>query len=233
MTAINTIRQSHAVHIVSDGAVCNDDGIILEIGPNAFPLPHIPAAVAIRGATHFVPFLIYRLCRDCGSFDELLAKIVGAALEVHISFPMMLGTLGFGNVAPDFDLVVAGWSAARGKPESYLVTSRPHEKQSQPGAGYRLVDLPDVLIAPTISEQQIKAVGWTVPKSADEFKPDRDGLKLLEAQRLSATLPNTELGSPRHYAVGGFVQLTTVSSHGIQIEILHRWPDKVGQRVGG
>jgi hypothetical protein len=122
MTAINTIRQSHTVHIVSDGAFCNDDGIILEIGPNAFPLPHIPAAVAIRGATHFLPFLIYRLCRDCGSFDELLSKIVGAALEVHISFPMMLGTLGFGNVTPDFDLVVVGWSAARGKPESYLVT---------------------------------------------------------------------------------------------------------------
>src|ERR1700680_914459 len=147
MTAINTIRQSHAVHILSDGAFCNDDGIILEIGPNAFPLPHFPAAVAIRGATHFLPFLIYRLCRDCGSFDELLSKVVGAALEVHISFPMMLGTLGFGNVAPDFDLVVAGCSAARGKPESYIVTSRPNEIQGHSTKGWGLVELPEVLIA--------------------------------------------------------------------------------------
>jgi hypothetical protein len=231
MTAINTVRQSDAVHIISDGAFCNDDGVILEIGPNAFPLPHFPAAVAIRGATHFLPFLIYRLCRDCGSFDELLSKIVGAALEVHVSFPMMLGTLGFGNVAPDFDLVVAGWSTARGKPESYIVTSRPHEP-SHAGKGWQIVDLPEVLIAPPVNELQAKAVGWTVPMSAGEFRPDNDGLKLLEAQRLSANLPRKELGSPRRHSVGGFVQLTTITRQKLQIEILHRWSDKVGQRLG-
>lgn len=232
MTAINTIRQSHAVHILSDGAFCNDDGIILEIGPNAFPLPHFPAAVAIRGATHFLPFLIHRLCRDCGSFDELLSKVVGAALEVHISFPMMLGTVGYGNAAPDFDLVVAGWSAARGKFESYLMTSRPHGNTSHSGSGWALIDLPEILIAPSLREFQRNATGWSVPKSADEFRPEHDGPKLLEAQRLAAGMQNTQARSFRHHSVGGFVQLTTITSNRVEVKILKRWRDIVGQRAG-
>lgn len=231
MTAINTIRQRQAVHIISDGAFFNKDGILLEIGPNAFPLPHFPAALAIRGATHLMPFLIHRICRDCVSFDELLLKIVSMVLEVHMSFPMMLGTVGFGTVAPDFDLVVAGWSASRSKPESYVVTSQRPDRQTHVENGYGLVDLPDVLIVPSVNELQIEAAGWIPPKSAEAFRPEHDGLKLLQAQRLAPKFPSKEPGINRA-AVGGFAQLTSISQRKVQIEILHRWSDQVGRKVG-
>jgi hypothetical protein len=226
MTAINTIRQSHAVHILSDGAFCNDQGTILEIGPNVFPLPHLSAAVALRGATHFLPFLVYRLCRDCTSFEELLSKVVRTALEVYASFPMMLGTLGFGNVTPDFDLVVAGWSAKRNRPESYIVAAPRQQPQATPP--WSLIDLPEILIAPSITELQIHAAQWSVPKSAEAFNPAEDGLKLLQAQRARRPTLNVE---PKPHYVGGFIQLTTISDAGVDTKILHRWPDKVGERL--
>ena len=84
MAAINVIRQNQAVHILSDGAFCDATGIVCEIGPNAFALPHLPAALAIRGSSHFMPFLVHRLSRECRSFDDMLPKIVPAALEVHV-----------------------------------------------------------------------------------------------------------------------------------------------------
>ena len=74
-------------------AFCDAAGIVREIGPSAFVLPHLPAALAIRGSSHFMPFLVHRLSRECRSLDDLLSKIVSAALEVHISFPMTFGTL--------------------------------------------------------------------------------------------------------------------------------------------
>jgi hypothetical protein len=233
MTAINVIRQQRAVHIISDGVFCDDNGIVCEIGPNAFALPHLPAALAIRGASHFMPFLSHRLSRECRSFDDLLIKIVRAAQEVHMSFPMAFGNLGFGSIEPDFDLVAVGWSNARGAPTGYLVSS--HDRVVARGltaSAWQLIELPEVLVAPPIAEYQISATGWKVPYSADSFRPDVDGLALLQAQRLSRRATDPGIGTRGYvYVVGGFVQVTSVSSHGVKSEILHRWPDEPGRRI--
>ena len=104
MAAINVVRQKQSVHIISDGVFCDNAGIVCEIGPNAFALPHLPAALAIRGSTHFMPFLVHRLSRECRTFDDVLTKLVRTANEVHLSFPMTFGTLAYGAIEPDFDL---------------------------------------------------------------------------------------------------------------------------------
>jgi hypothetical protein len=233
MAAINVIRQKHAVHIISDGAFCDTDGIVCEIGPNAFALPHLPAALAIRGASHFMPFLAHRLSRECRSFDDVLLKIVRTAREVHLSFPMAYGNLGFGSIEPDFDLVAVGWSNSRAMPAGYLVSS--HDRVVARGltaGAWQLIELPEVMIAPPIAENQITGTGWNVPYSADAFRPEIDGLALLKAQRLSRRALEARFGARGYvYVVGGFVQVTSVSSHGVNSEILHRWPDELGKRI--
>ena len=230
MTAINVIRQANSVHILSDGLYCNSDGIICEIGPNAFALPHLPAAVAIRGPTHFMPFLVHRLNRECGSFDDLLARIVSIALEVHISVPM---TLGSGPVTPEFDLVAVGWSSQRSRPESFLITNQEFGDLDEKRKGaWKLIELPDVLIAPVVGVQQTRFLRWKIPDSAESFKPETDGVKLLMAQRLSKGLHQRYKDPKRDFeSVGGFVHLTTVSANAVSSAVLHRWPDKPGQKV--
>ena len=233
MAAINVIRQKQAVHVISDGAFCDNAGIVCEIGPNAFALPHLPAALAIRGSTHFMPFLVHRLSRECQSFDELLAKVARAAYEVHGSFPMAFGTLGYGAIEPDFDLVVAGWSRLQGTSASYLVSS--HDRVIGPGLTanpWQLLELPDVLIAPPVAEKQITATDWKVPYSAESFRPHTDGLALVKAQRLSRREPDPRFPMQGFlHVVGGFIQVTSVSSSGVNSEILHWWPDKVGRKI--
>jgi len=228
MTAINVIRQSCAVHILSDGVFCNAEGIVCELGPNAFALPHLPAALAVRGPTQFMPFLVHRLGRECQSFDELLTRVVPVALEVHISIPMILG---YGDVSPNFDLIVVGWSTRKNQPESFLVTPQrdAHEDNYKT---WQLVELPDVLIAPAVDMAQVQFLNWQLPTSAEAFQPDTDGVKLLEAQRLSrgrlnVRYPDENIG----FTVGGFIQLTSISPRGVSSSVLHRWPDQAGQKI--
>ena len=231
MSAINVIRQRDAVHIVSDGALCDATGLVCEIGPNAFALPHLSAALAIRGSSHFMPFLVHRLSRESRSFEDLLASLIRTALEVHASFPMAFGTLGHGSVEPDFDLVAAGWSGERQTPASYLVSSR--DRALAPGvaaASWQLIELPDVLIAPPISDAQIAAIGWNAPRSAELFRPESDGVALLKAQRFSRRQLAPE-GSGQAYVVGGFIQLTSIFRDGVSSKVLHWWPDHVGRRI--
>ena len=233
MAAINVIRQKQAVHIISDGAFCDASGIVREIGPSAFVLPHLPAALAIRGSSHFMPFLVHRLSRECRSLDDLLSKIVSVALEVHISFPMTFGTLEHGTIEPDFDLVVVGWSKARAGPASYLVSS--HDRVVARGLtsnAWQLLELPAVLIAPPIAEKQIAATGWSVPYSVESFRPDVDGIALIKAQRLSRRELDDRSGvRGQAYAVGGFVQITSVSAHSVSSDVPYWWPDQVGRRI--
>jgi hypothetical protein len=245
MAAINVIRQERTVHIVSDGAFCDNAGIVCEIGPNAFALPHLPAALAIRGSTHFMPFLVHRLSRECRTFDDLLSKIVRTAVEVHLSFPMAMGTLGYGSVEPEFDLVAVGWSTAHGAPASYLVSS--HDRLVAPEVRanpWQLIELPDILIAPPITEQaltdaqiapaqsEVTAGEDAARYSAASFRPEIDGVTLLNAQRRSPRQIDPRLGRAGWvYVVGGFIQLTTVSSHGVSSDVLHRWPDQAGRKI--
>jgi hypothetical protein len=233
MAALNVIRQREAVHIISDGVFCDKAGIVCEIGPNAFGLPHLPAALAIRGSTHFMPFLVHRLSRECRSFEELLAKITRLALEVHASFPMTFGTLGHGTVEPDFDLIAVGWLKSRGAPASYVLTS--HDRVVARGltsSPWQLLELPEVLIAPPIAEEQILASGWTVPHSAESFRPDADGVALVKVQRLWRRELDERVGAMQQiHIVGGFIQVTTVSAEGVNSRVLHRWPDQVGRRI--
>jgi len=234
MAAINVIRQAKVVHILSDGAFCDAGGIVCELGPITFVLPHLRAAIAIRGPGHIMPFLLHRLSRECRSFEDVLRRIVPVALDVHSSFPMTLGTMEHGGVEPDFDLVVAGWSTVRNEPTSYLV--RGHDGRTLRPAGAReawqLIELPDITITPPVDDEQIKAVGWNVPQSAEAFQPTLDGVKLLQAQRRSRKFLDPLQPKQRQgYTVGGFVQLTSVSLNDVSSGILHRWPDEVGRKI--
>ena len=175
-----------------------------------------------------MPFLVHRLGRECQSFDDLLTRVVPVALEVHISIPMMLG---YGEVNPNFDLIVVGWSTRKNQAQSFLVTPQRDDREDSRKT-WQFVELPDVLIAPPVDMAQIQFLNWQVPTSAEAFQPDTDGVKLLEAQRLSQRRLNVGYADENiGFTVGGFIQLTSVSPRGVSSSVLHRWPDQAGQKI--
>jgi len=233
MSALNVIRQGDMVYIISDGVFCDRNGVVCDLGPNTWSLPHLPAAVGINGSPHFMPFLVNRLSRECKSFDDVPTKIAPIALDVHISFPMTHGNFGWGDISPEFDLVAAGWSETKRRPLSYLVTRSNRTIGSRPSAGFwEVIELSDALIAPPVSKETFASMGWKLPDSTRSFRPEIDGIKLLEAQRLSA-VPTDHLvpDGPRGFVVGGFVLLTSISASSVSERVLHRWPDRIGRKI--
>jgi hypothetical protein len=232
MTAINVIRQREAVHVITDGVFCDNTGMVCEIAPNVFAMPHLAAALAIRGSTHFMPFLVHRLSRECRTFDDLVAKIVRTAREVHMSFPMAFGSLAYGAIVPDFDLVAVGWKTS-GMAASYLISN--HERiisKEVTTSAWQLLELPEVLVAPPIDEAQVIAMRWQVPYSGDTFRPAVDGVALLEAQRLTPRELDPRSGTRGFvHVVGGFAQVTSVTRHGVHSDVLRWWPDAVGRKI--
>lgn len=62
---------------------------------------------------------------------------------------------------------------------------------------------------------------------ADAIDPAVDGLAVMEIQRANPHLDNGDV-----VFIGGFAQLTTVTADCVTSRIIHRWPDKVRERIG-
>lgn len=62
---------------------------------------------------------------------------------------------------------------------------------------------------------------------ADAIDPAVDGLAVMEIQRANPHLDNGDV-----VFIGGFAQLTTVTADCVTSRIIHRWPDKIRERIG-
>jgi hypothetical protein len=79
-----------------------------------------------------------------------------------------------------------------------------------------LIGLP----APRPSPDAEKAAGFGSAPSAKKFNPEKHGLRLLEAMRLT---PGYDV------AIGGFAQLTTVTKTSVTTRYLPGWPHEPGR----
>jgi hypothetical protein len=117
-----------------------------------------------------------------------------------------------GPFGREAELVIAGWSEAHGP----FVLSRDV-------AGLWVAqDTGPVMMAPgeqTIQEEALAAMPEGVA-GADDMDPARDGLAIVLAQRAGQKLVDG------NSAVGGFVQLTSITRDGISTRILHSWPEE-------
>jgi hypothetical protein len=129
------------------------------------------------------------------------------------------------HLGPDFEVIIAGWSDARG-PEAYLLPT--HDRYG--GRPFETVPLEGVTCFPNDETVHPEIVKVLAGLQADDVDPERHGLAIMEIQRAH---PFVHEGfSDRFCSVGGFAQLTTIRPDGIVSRILRRWPDVVGERLG-
>jgi hypothetical protein len=218
MTAVNILRQSDSVHIISDGAAWDDDGVFIFAAPKAFALPHLNCAIAVRGAAIGLPFLAESLAM-VPSYRHLKEGIADQLRGGIDAVRKMTSQASFGDA---LEIYVAGWH--EDGPDAFTI----HTSHVSGLTPWRVVPLLDLAMAP--GELPIHAMcrPFLTGKVADDIDPRVDGLRILEAQRRhKARLPNGD----RMFAVGGFAQLTSVYRDSVSTEILHRWPDVVGEPI--
>jgi hypothetical protein len=208
MTAINVIRHPDAIYILTDGAGFGEDSQPSALVNKVFPLPHLNAALALRGQFPMLVVLASALSTVAiDTFDELKRLLPSIALQVASGLrPVM--------VSVEFDLVVGGFSEASGS-DSYGVFS--HDRHGL--APWKVHQFGEMSVAPQSDE--VQAFLWSFPEgmSAKDFTPEVDGLALLNVQRATA-----EGGR----IMGGFAQLTKITRQGIGTRVLERWPVTAG-----
>lgn len=221
MTAINIIRQKNAVHMITDAAGYDERGVLLTIGPKAWPLPHLNAVFAARGPKLLSPLIADMLAQSATSYDALKGEFA----DIVISG---CGRLGLVDDQAPFQLAVAGWSESHG-PDSYVLTNHPGQADIKP---WTVAQCGPISIAPSTEAMHAvfleKVVGAT---AIDALDPETTALKLIALQRHAKV--SVLNGSPDDlfFLVGGFAQITTVTPGGISTRILHRWPDKLGETI--
>lgn len=211
MSAINVLVQIDRVHLYTDAAIYQPDGELAGIGPKVRLMPHIHAAIAMRGAFLGLAPIAEELSA-ASSFDALRAGIVDCLKKCAVSYAHLLNQCSAG---PDFEVVVAGMSETTG-PSAYLVAS--HSRYGDP---WSIVDLSGLSVTPASDPVHQHVFAIAAGRDADQLDPVADGLAIMEVQRAERS------GA----YVGGFAQLTTIDTECVQSRVIHRWPDKLGEKI--
>lgn len=202
MTAINVLVLPDRILMIADGRAVDQHGRRIHSMSKVTPLPHLNAAVGIRGTRLVGSMVVDALMANARSFDDLRSRIV-QIVKTHIFAPCeAVWKAKFGPTVLDAEIVVGGWSENRGPAAFILATS--NTNASSGVLAWRAVDIPAAFFSPddggALASQFAKA----------DFSDD-DAVDLIERQ--------SQLRSD----VGDFCQVTTIRKHAIETRILKRW----------
>ncbi|MDB5579628.1 MAG: hypothetical protein JWR80_4804 [Bradyrhizobium sp.] len=217
MSAVNIIVQSDAVHLLTDGACYNDDGTMIAIGPKVTAIPHLSCAVAFRGPQSARPILSELIGISAPTFDTMRASVADLLRRAAEAYAPLFEQCSQGA---DFEAIVAGISETDG-PYAFIVPSHSRFGTEPfvvvPIGGLTCTPNNDAILAEIVAALPADC-------AADDIDPQTHGLAVMEIQRAHLIDNN---GIDGHFAaVGGFAQLTTVTSEAVVTRILHRWPDR-------
>lgn len=234
MTALNIVRQPQhkQILVLSDGASYLPDGQLIGTASKVFPVPSWPGVVAGRGPTLAPALLGQHLALAFPTWD-LMVQFAADAL------PSMVEACAVMLQSGTIELVLAGWSQERERPETYLIRCDdelpPGSTQADvdaliasggiyPGA-FELCELPAVVCGPMIGPAARKVTGYAgIADNGSSVAALADMRFALETQR-----HDPSLAFP---CVGGFALLTTITPEAVNQEIVHRWPeDQIGELI--
>lgn len=146
------------------------------------------------------------------------------------------------GVMANVDLILAGWSAARNRPEAYLIHSAPNFCRTEEHAAELLADggainpgsfklqelTGGVVFAPMVLYEKRAEAGFDEDLNERDYPAVLDGMrKLLELQRREIVAWDAEF-----YPVGGYATIATVTKDGVEQRVFHRWEeDKIGEFI--
>ena len=233
MSSIIVIQQTDAVHLITDGAYYDHNGVITDIRSKVIHLPHSNCAFAMRGASWPRAALTFPL-QFADSLDDVVDMLPNLMRAMVSTFDNMYGP----DASPldrNFEVTVAGWSDRLQRMVAGVASTwEPRDPNDVteisylngyeccvpwvPGQGYT---------APAIDIQAVLGRAIDTQGDIDAIDPEQDGFKIHLAQRREGGV----YGGKGAYLIGGFAELTTVRRDGISRRILREWPDQVGHKI--
>lgn len=238
MSALAIIRGDTAVVIASDGA--GYDGATGELRAIVSKVAMMPecqcifAGRGLGGATAAMENALRQLAARGArlvTFDDVLEVFPTLAAHLHAEAEATADV-----PTTHFSFMLGGYSARNERLETYTVRTRAFVAPDANGRmverpPFDLIALPSVHLAPSPNIESAAAVGIQRPQEmTDEyaFEATSYAARAVAACRLDRETDPMEGAAGIHF-VGGFLQVTTLTETGVISEIVHRWPDTVGQ----
>lgn len=228
MTAINVFRGRRRVVVMTDGAAYDRDGVVGGFGLKCAALPHLGAALATRGSMTALPFYAAILGSTFTTFDGLVARGAGTIEAIYDGRLYDFARSGESEI----ELILAGWSTARGRAESYAIASTVSEWGIAGAEPFQMQELPPATTAPTILEPGFaERLGFRSYDDFEWFDPVKHGLLIMEQQRRQRHHCTTAKDGGEHHIVGAFCLSTEIVEGQVLQRVLRRWPDMIGERI--
>jgi len=233
MSSVVAICQTDAIHLVTDGALYDDDGTVVGFNSKVIPLHLANSVLALRGAS-WAAAPLELILGAASSFDQAIERLPDLMERMIVQFNEKLGP-DVSWVDRDFEVTIAGWSSKYGRfvvaVASSFAPDDPNDTTSdshQPGYQQFIPrEAPRAYTAPLIDVQGVLGREIATMGDVNELNGEVDGLALHCAQRVT---PGIYCGKPRHL-IGGFAELTTITRDGLKSKILREWPDAVGKKI--
>jgi hypothetical protein len=206
----------------TDGASYLADGTLMTVSGKVEILAHLNAVVAARAPSLFLPLIAHHLGQAFDTFDAMVAGL-SEAVQVGVALHSRIFDLC--DLGADFDLIVVGWSNARGRCETWTLFSQDRGDAK----AWTAHEMGPVMLAPYDGPLGDR-LALTDAQLAGGLHPIDDGLRIIEAQRAVAA-PQGGRAQPSH-GVGAFAQMTLVGRDHIETRIMRRWPDPIGAPLG-
>lgn len=228
MTAFAMIRLDDRIVIAADGAMYMPGGQIAAFGSKILQLPHISAALVCAGPSFLLRYLNLKLGANLSCFDDLLCE---APEALHYAYEDFESDIEWKS---PFYMGLCGYSVERERFESYYLRSVDREESgafSLPGAAWELMPAPMAFAMPWPSDEACRRVLLITPVNEGyAFDPEILAIKVIGASRFAASDGLHGEGYGVHL-VGGFIEMVTIRKDLALSQIVHRWPDRIGEAI--
>lgn len=236
MSSLIAIQQTDAIHLITDGAQYDHEGVVLNIASKVVHLRRSNCVFAVRGS-HWAVLPLEFCLRLFGSLDAIVEALPPILRLMLCEYEKAQADQGADAHPVDrhFEVTIAGWSDRMQRMVALVASTwAVRDPDDQTGLSYQVGYVPCTpwLPAQGYSQPPVDWVGvlgraFDTQAHVDAFDPVTDGLALHEAQRVEG---GAYLGRAA-YLVGGFAELTTVRRDGVERQILCEWPDAIGETI--
>ena len=223
MTAVNIFVLPDQVRVWTNGACVDADGVLVSIDQKVGLLPHLNAVIAVRGPAAALAFATFWLGSCHETFDGMVDGMGGTLSRMIEHHSEAWRARGPGVT---FELLAAGFSESRRAPEVYWIESSDTLEVRRRG---------DCSITPSGEEGALaRRLAAEFPGMSERkaLSSETVQLRLMDLQR-ETEYPSNWGERPIMRGVGGFAQLTTVFRDRIATRVVKRWPDRIGEKIGG
>lgn len=218
MTAINAWAGKDSATVYSDGAWIDGDGKLIFVAPKVLPLPHMSAALVVRGSSPQVRAMESYFPSVFTSVDHAFANFSEAMEKAPAPYADAVGPHSMGS----WQAVLVGYSDALDRFVGVFFKSA----KNDPVAGWTAQPF-ERFLTPESDAFQASVTGIDADPGSDK------AADIMDRQRDLVGPINGVEGNPVVHVTGGFCLRTHINRSTVTSEIVRRWPYVIGERLAG